>query len=113
MDTSKLSFVGEKVLPYLNLTVLGYQREEVSGEEKRDLMNNGARLPNFIIVGAQKAGTTSMHHILNHHDDVFIPGREIYFFDIDDVQQHPDFSRDDSGKWTFHDYEYYWDDYLE
>jgi hypothetical protein len=76
-------------------------------------MNNGARLPHFIIVGAMKAGTTSMHHILNQHENVFMPGREIYFFDIDDVQQHPDFSMDDSGKWTFHDYDCYWHDYLD
>ena len=76
-------------------------------------MSKGPPLPNFIIVGAMKAGTTSMHHILNHHDNVFIPGREIYFFDIDDVQQHPDFSMDDRGKWTFHDYEHYWNDYLD
>ena len=54
-----------------------------------------------------------MHHILNHHDNVFIPGREIYFFDIDDVQQHPDFFMDDRGKWIFHDYEHHCKDYLE
>ena len=76
-------------------------------------MNNGARLPNFIIVGAMKAGTTSMHYILNRHDNVFIPAREIHFFDIDDVEQHPDFSIDDEGKWTFHDYDRYWHDYLD
>jgi Sulfotransferase family len=79
----------------------------------RKLMNNGARLPNFIIVGAMKAGTTSMHHILNPHNNVFIPGREIYFFDIDDVEQHPDFSMDDDGKWTFRDWDRYWHDYLD
>jgi hypothetical protein len=76
-------------------------------------MHNGGRLPNFIIAGAMKAGTTSMHHILNHHDNVFIPRREIYFFDIDDVEQHPDFSMDKMGKWTFHDYDCYWHDYLD
>jgi hypothetical protein len=76
-------------------------------------MNNGVRLPNFIIVGAMKAGTTSMHHILNHHDNVFIPRREIHFFDIDNVQQHPDFSMAGKGKWIFHDYDHYWNDYLD
>jgi hypothetical protein len=76
-------------------------------------MNNTLRLPDFIIVGAMKAGTTSLHYILNHHDNVFIPRREIYFFDIDDVQQHPDFFPDNRGKWTFHDYEYYCKDYLD
>ena len=76
-------------------------------------MNNTFRLPDFIIVGAMKAGTTSMYHILNHHDDVFIPGREIYFFDMDDIQQHPDFFMDDRGNWTFHDYEHHSKDYLD
>ena len=75
-------------------------------------MHDKYRLPDFIIAGAMKAGTTSMHHILNHHDDVFIPRREIHFFDMDDVQQHPDFFWDDSGNWTFHDYEHHYKDYL-
>jgi len=59
-----------------------------------------------------KAGTTSMHHILSHHENVFMPRREIYFFDMDDVQQHPDFFTDDRGRWIFHDYEQHGKDYL-
>lgn len=40
-------------------------------------------LPNFIIGGAQKAGTTSLHWRLKSHPDVFIPERpqEIHYFD--------------------------------
>jgi hypothetical protein len=30
-------------------------------------------LPNFLIVGAQKAGTTSLWHYLRTHEDVFLP----------------------------------------
>jgi hypothetical protein len=30
-------------------------------------------LPNFLIVGAQKAGTTSLWHYLRSHEDVFLP----------------------------------------
>jgi hypothetical protein len=42
-------------------------------------------LPNFIIGGAQKAGTTSLHWRLKSHPDVFIPDlpQEIHFFDDD------------------------------
>lgn len=37
--------------------------------------------PNFLIIGAQKAGTTWLAEILNQHPDVFIPTqKEIHFF---------------------------------
>lgn len=48
--------------------------------------------PDFVIVGAQKAGTSTLHSILGAHPDVFIPDREVFFFDIDDRRQHPDFA---------------------
>ena len=39
------------------------------------------RLPNFFIVGAQKAGTTSLHHYLGKHPDVFMSKvKEPHFF---------------------------------
>jgi hypothetical protein len=41
------------------------------------------RLPNFIIVGAMKAGTTTFHHYLADLDDVFMPGYEVQFFNND------------------------------
>lgn len=50
-----------------------------------------SRPPHFIIVGAQKSGTSTLHGVLGAHPDVFIPSREIFFFDIDDDVQHPDF----------------------
>lgn len=31
------------------------------------------RRPDFLIVGAAKAGTTSLYHYLNHHPDIFLP----------------------------------------
>lgn len=37
-------------------------------------MNN--LLPNFLIVGAAKSGTTSLFHYLTKHPDVFIPSRK-------------------------------------
>lgn len=48
-------------------------------------------LPHFIIIGAQKSGTSSLHHILGCHEGVFIPSGEVFFFDVDDAEQHPDF----------------------
>ena len=40
-------------------------------------------LPDFFIGGAQKSGTTSLHVLLQQHQEVFIPRRpqEIHFFD--------------------------------
>jgi hypothetical protein len=52
-------------------------------------------MPNFFIIGAQKAGTTSLYHYLNQHPQVYMsPIKEPFFFDheIDSngkvVQQH-------------------------
>ena len=40
------------------------------------------KLPNFLIVGAQKAGTTSLYKILDQHPQVFFPSlKEPHFFD--------------------------------
>lgn len=40
-----------------------------------------AKLPNFFIVGAAKAGTTSLHHYLQQHPDIFLPSiKESFFF---------------------------------
>ena len=43
-------------------------------------------LPNFIIVGAAKSGTTSLARWLGDHPDVYIPpAKELYFFEQDEV----------------------------
>jgi len=40
------------------------------------------RVPNFIIAGAQKCGTTSIFEVLNDHMEVFLPeSKEVHFFD--------------------------------
>lgn len=51
-------------------------------------MNAGEKLtsvlPNFLIVGAQKAGTTSLFSILKNHSQIFLhPKKELHFFDRD------------------------------
>src|SRR4051794_13012479 len=40
-------------------------------------------LPNFLVVGAQRSGTTIFHQILLTHSEIYVPSRrkEIHFFD--------------------------------
>ena len=40
--------------------------------------------PNFLIIGAEKAGTTFLHKALQRHTDVFMPPDEIPFFEDPD-----------------------------
>ena len=41
-------------------------------------------IPNFFVVGAPKAGTTSMDYYLSQHPDIFIPHRkEVHYFGSD------------------------------
>ncbi|MFD2823329.1 sulfotransferase family protein [Lacinutrix iliipiscaria] len=59
-------------------------------------------LPDFIIGGAMKSGTTSLHAILHAHPDIAIAHDELGFFDIDSILQHGDFNFYDDKKqiWT-------------
>lgn len=61
-----------------------------------------AILPNFIIGGAMKSGTSTLHAILSKHPRVFIPSEEIGFFDIDNLIEHYDFNFYDKKfrQWT-------------
>lgn len=79
--------------------------------------SSGARvdtkgLPDFIIIGAAKCGTTSLHDILAAHPRVFIPTREVYFFDVDDIHVHPDFFYPRDGL-VVHDWERDFERYLD
>jgi hypothetical protein len=39
------------------------------------------KLPDFLIVGAMKSGTTSLYHYLKQHKQIFMPiCKEPYFF---------------------------------
>jgi Sulfotransferase domain len=40
-------------------------------------------LPNFLVIGAQRAGTSLLHQILLAHPDVYVPGqrKEVHYFD--------------------------------
>ncbi len=55
-------------------------------------------MPSFIIGGAAKSGTSTLHHLLNRSPDVFNPDHELSVFSTDDIQQHPEFFLDSSGQ---------------
>ncbi|WP_417558703.1 sulfotransferase family protein [Mesoflavibacter zeaxanthinifaciens] len=57
-------------------------------------------LPDFIIGGAMKSGTSTIHNILEKHPKVFIPKKEIGFFDIDNILEHSDFNFFTENKWV-------------
>jgi len=45
-------------------------------------------LPNFVIVGTQKAGTTFIHKCLKEHPDIYIPKGEVSFFENPDYNKN-------------------------
>ena len=73
-------------------------------------MNN--KLPNFLIVGAAKCGTSSLHNYLNQHPDVFMPTftpeglkvKEPRFLIKEKLQQ-----RLSKGIWNYEDYKLLFD----
>ena len=58
---------------------------ETSAEERRGgpvTVDPPSRLPSFLVIGAMKAGTTSLWHYLRSHPQVFMPDvKEVMFFD--------------------------------
>lgn len=75
-------------------------------------MRNKDKLPDFIIVGGMKCGTTSLYRIINSHEKVYMPNTEIFFFDLDD-EYHGHFFVSRSDGWIFQDYEKDQKKYLE
>ncbi len=67
----------------------------------------GSSLPNFLIVGAAKSGTSSLHNYINQHTDIFMPdvdhaGRSVkepQFMVKDIIQDRLHF-----GVWSFKEY---------
>lgn len=44
------------------------------------------KYPDFVCVGAQKAGTTTLHDILKYHPDLYLPSeKEAHFFDQEEL----------------------------
>src|SRR4051812_6197591 len=49
-------------------------------------MREHGRMPNFLVIGAMKAGTTSLYHYLREHPDIFMPKvKELDFFAVDEA----------------------------
>lgn len=69
------------------------------------MTKGNARLPDFIIPGAMKAGTSSMHGLLASHPDVFMPEGEIFFFSLGDFGEHSDHFFHADGEWSYPDWE--------
>ncbi|MFO6464244.1 sulfotransferase family protein [Jannaschia sp. KMU-145] len=59
--------------------------------------------PDFIIGGAPKCGTTSLHHILHRHPDAWVAPGELYHFDADDAVAHSDFLAIEHGDLVWRD----------
>ncbi|OQK17902.1 hypothetical protein AU255_08585 [Methyloprofundus sedimenti] len=56
-------------------------------------------LPNFIIVGAPKAGTTSLYHYLSEHPQVFMSEpKEVNFFSKDEIEEQGLYYQDFKAK---------------
>lgn len=69
-------------------------------------------LPDFIIGGAMKSATSTLHYILAQHEEIFIPDGEIFFFSVDDITEHPAFFRRYGSEQAFQDFEGDFDKYL-
>lgn len=82
------------------------------GDDAAPYRKTAVRLPDFILAGAMKCGTTSFRNILSHHPGIFVPDREIFYFALDDIQQHPHFFGTEGGEWHYHDVEGLRDVYL-
>lgn len=50
------------------------------------------KLPNFLVIGAARAGTTALYQALQHHPEVFLPKavKETYFFSQIDGKPYPE-----------------------
>ena len=47
-------------------------------------------LPNFLIIGAEKSGTTSIHRVLRQHEEVYLPAtKEPHYFNAFDSNLEP------------------------
>ena len=56
-------------------------------------------MPNFFIIGAQKAGTTSLYHYLDQHPQIYMsPVKEPFFFNYEITPQGEAVSRRNGGR---------------
>jgi hypothetical protein len=56
-------------------------------------------IPDFLVIGSSRSGTTWLHHILRQHRDVFCPRvKEVHFFDRGSVRDRGVFKFDPENK---------------
>lgn len=72
--------------PYLALSQLGSHRSAPVHPAPRQSPGTSSRsdgrLPNFLYIGPDKAGSTWLHEVLVKHPDIFLsPAKDLYFFD--------------------------------
>lgn len=56
--------------------------------------------PDFLIIGAMKSGTTSIHHLLDADPRIFMPEGEVQLLSVDDIEQNPVFFQHLGDRWT-------------
>lgn len=62
------------------------------------LASGAVKVPSFLIIGAAKAGTTSLNHYLAQHPQIFMsPRKDTFFFDFDG--QPPDYGGPGDNAW--------------
>lgn len=57
-----------------------------------------------------KSGTTTLHNLLSKHKDIEVCPRELFFFDIDEFKQHPEYFSH-ANNWCTPDYGSYLEKY--
>ena len=69
--------------------------------------------PNFFIIGAAKAGTTSLYHVLRTHPEVFFPTNKEsnYFITEGRPLTHPEPGSEQINRMSIHEYDRYRDAY--
>ncbi|MFB6352399.1 MAG: sulfotransferase [Bradymonadaceae bacterium] len=84
-------------------------------------MSGQKAFPGFFIGGAAKSGTSSLHYILDHHPEIFLPDVDIMFFDLDEIDVHRGYFPRFDDEWIDQDlaanfdlyHEWYLDFYAE
>ena len=53
-------------------------------------MNTNDRIPRFFVVGGSLCGTTTLHHALTHHPEIYVPpDKSPNFFTAEDMADYP------------------------
>lgn len=80
------------------------------------IFKNSKLLPDFIIAGAMKSGTTFLHNSLNNHSKIFLPKSETPFFDDCNINLKRAFFLKNKS-WIYNNFEdnysYLWDNYVK